>query len=73
MADLKESGGLEQDGDYIFMLYRPYAQDKSKGYSPEETTLLLEKNKFSEVGRISLKFDGKYQTFTEAQPSNQIY
>jgi replicative DNA helicase len=65
MADLKESGGLEQDGDYIFMLYRPYAQDKSAGYNPETTTLFIEKNKFGEVGRISLKFNGRYQRFTE--------
>lgn len=65
MADLKESGGLEQDGDYIFMLYRPYAQDKSAGYNPEETTLMIEKNKFGETGIIKMNFNGRYQTFAE--------
>lgn len=65
MADLKESGGLEQDGDYILMLFRPYAQDKSAGYSPEETTLMIEKNKFGETGIIKMNFNGRFQTFTE--------
>ena len=65
MADLKESGGLEQDGDYILMLFRPYAQDKSAGYSPEETTLMIEKNKFGETGIINMNFNGRFQTFTE--------
>lgn len=67
MSDLKESGSLEQDGDYVFLLYRPYAQCKSGGYDPENTTLQVEKNKFGESRIIKLKFNGKYQTFTEAR------
>ena len=71
MADLKESGGLEQDGDYIFLLYRPYAQDKigkdenGNRYKPEDTTLCLEKNKFGMTGIIDMYFNGKYQEFKE--------
>lgn len=67
MADLKESGSLEQDGDYVFLLYRPYAQCKSGGYDPENTTLQVEKNKFGESRIIKLKFNGTYQTFIEAR------
>ena len=29
MSDLKESGGLEQDSDYVILLHRPYVNDKS--------------------------------------------
>lgn len=65
MADLKESGGLEQDGDYIFLLYRPYVQNKASDFKPEDTTLSVEKNKFGETSIIKMNFNGRLQTFTE--------
>lgn len=65
MSDLKESGGLEQDGDYIALLHRPYVLDKSSEHSPERTELLLDKNKFGRTGKIDLYFDLKYQRFSE--------
>ena len=72
MSDLKESSGLEQDGDYIVLLFRPHAQDKTyeKGenrylYPPNEAALLLEKNKFGRTGEILMNFDGAHQSFTE--------
>ena len=30
MSDLKESGGLEQDSDYIMLLHRPYVNSKDE-------------------------------------------
>ena len=42
MSDLKESGALEQDSDYVLLLHRPYVQDKSDSISPE--TRLLEES-----------------------------
>lgn len=66
MSDLKESGGLEQDGDYIALLHRPYVASKREGeYSPEETELMLDKNKFGRTGIINLWFDLKHQKFHE--------
>lgn len=65
MSDLKESGGLEQDSDYVLLLHRPYVNDKtSKEHSPNKTELLLDKNKFGDTGVINLDFNGKYQRFT---------
>lgn len=29
MSDLKESGGLEQDSDYVLLIHRPYVVDKT--------------------------------------------
>lgn len=72
MNDLKESSGLEQDGDYIIMLYRPYVQDKSfteaggYKYKPYESAALVEKNKFGFIGECKLFFDGAHQDFREA-------
>lgn len=66
MSDLKESGGLEQDGDYIFLLHRPYVLDKNNPEKdPSETQLLLDKNKVGYTGKLDFKFDGVYQQFYE--------
>ena len=63
MSDLRESGALEQDGDYILILHRPYVLDKAKN-DPAQTELLFDKNKFGWTGKINFSFDGKYQRFT---------
>lgn len=66
MSELKESGGLEQDGDYIALLHRPYVLDKhDSNTAPEDTELMLDKNKFGDVGRVKLWFDLAHQRFYE--------
>lgn len=66
MSALKESGGLEQDSDYIILLKRPYVLDKSnKDIFPSDTTVKVDKNKFGSTGEIKYYFEGKYQRFTE--------
>ena len=65
MSDLKESGGLEQDGDYIALMHRPYVLNKGGEFRPEHTELLLDKNKFGRTGKIDLYFDLKFQRFSE--------
>ena len=64
MSDLKESSSLEQDGDYIFLLHRPYTENKAD-YAPTDTTLIVEKNKFGSTGLIKLYFNGAFQEFSE--------
>lgn len=66
MSALKESGGLEQDSDYIILLHRPYVLDKSSDdVKPGEASLILDKNKFGSTGEIEYDFDGRHQRFTE--------
>lgn len=66
MSALKESGGLEQDSDYIILLKRPYVIDKSnKDILPSDTTLKLDKNKFGNTDELDYFFDGAKQRFTE--------
>lgn len=67
MQDLKESSGLEQNGDYILMLYRPFVDNKAD-YTSDETKLIIEKNKFGRTGIINLNFDGSHQYFSEIEP-----
>lgn len=77
MSDLKESGGLEQDGDYVLILKRPYVNDKkSEEADPTLTTVKLDKNKFGSTRELSFHFDGKRQRFSEkdeiAKPAKQV-
>lgn len=68
MSDLKESGGLEADGDYIALLHRPYVLKKDDpSINPETTELLFDKNKFGRTGKMDLKFELKYQKFYEIE------
>ncbi len=73
MSDLKESGGLEQDGDYIALLHRPYVLNKGDyTITPQQTELLLDKNKFGRTGKIDLHFDLKHQRFSEVEDEEVI-
>ena len=66
MSDLKESGGLEQDSDYVLILHRPYVNDKSaEDADPSKTTVTLDKNKFGNTAELSYSFNGIYQRFLE--------
>lgn len=68
MSDLKESGGLEQDSDYVILLHRPYVNDKQSGKSkPSETEVILDKNKFGNTGVLNYNFSGIFQRFEELQ------
>ena len=70
MSDLKESGGLEQDSDYVLLLYRPYVNDKSgSDADPKDTTVTLDKNKFGSTREFRYEFDGRHQRFTELSDS----
>ena len=72
MSELKESGGLEQDGDYIALLHRPFVLNKGDySIKPEDTELLIDKNKFGRTGKIDLHFDLKHQRFSEVDYTNE--
>lgn len=71
MSDLKESGALEADGDYIMLLHRPYVVDKAnKENRPEDAQVLLDKNKFGRTGMVDMYFDGVHQRFKEIIPND---
>ena len=66
MSALKESGGLEETGDYVLLLKRPYVLNKTDDrLKPEDTELKIDKNKFGESGVLEFYFDGAHQRFSE--------
>lgn len=71
MSALKESGGLEQDSDYIILLHRDYVNDKSnESIDAKDTDIILDKNKFGRTKELKFDFDGKYQRFSETGTSD---
>lgn len=64
MQDLRDSGSIEQQSDYIMLLHRPFVSDKEAAPA-QETKLILDKNKYGQCGIIDLSFDGENQKFYE--------
>lgn len=67
LADLRDSGSIEQDADVVMFVYRKdyYEDDKAKHTGDAE--LLVRKNRMGPTGTAHLKFDGMTTTFTEMQ------
>lgn len=62
LADLRESGTIEQDADVVAMLMRPSYYDEDQ---PKDLALLiLAKGRDVGIGEIELTFDGPRTTFT---------
>lgn len=88
MSDLKESGGLEQDADSIYMLYRPdyykhalSAEDKLKvevamgdDLSDNESTceIIVCKNRHGATGKAVLKFIKNLVKFKSSTDSEKV-
>ena len=53
MADLRESGSIEQDADNVLFLYRENENEENI----VDTTLKIAKQRAGETGKIYLKFN----------------
>lgn len=60
LADLRESGSLEQDADNVFFIY---ADEEEKEKAVMTTELIIAKQRNGPVGTIKLKFDKKIMKF----------
>lgn len=76
LADLKESGGIEQDADAVLLLYRDDYYRKTKpGYVGPDNGLLVNVCKWRDgaTGMVLTRFDGRQMRVTnwgaEAQPA----
>ncbi|MEZ4210456.1 MAG: replicative DNA helicase [Patescibacteria group bacterium] len=62
LADLRESGSIEQDADVVMFIYR------DEYYNPEtdrknETDIIIAKHRNGPVGNVKIYFDGKTMQF----------
>ncbi|WP_186177753.1 replicative DNA helicase [Burkholderia gladioli] len=64
MADLRDSGAIEQDADVILMLYRDQV------YHPDSTDrgtaeIIVGKQRNGETGSVRVAFEGEFQRFSD--------
>jgi len=65
MADLRESGGIEQDADVVVFVYRDdyYNPDTSPDKGMAE--IIIGKQRSGPTGMVKVAFDGKYTKFRD--------
>ena len=69
LADLRDSGSIEQDADIVMFLYREAYYDNEKNEDEDRSNenaseCIIAKNRHGEVGPVKLHWDGKYTRFT---------
>ncbi len=71
LADLRESGSIEQDADIVMMLYRPdyYKNEKEDDEVQDEQVdvnkveVIVAKNRHGETGTVEFAWDGEHTLF----------
>ena len=67
LADLRESGSIEQDANVVMLLHRPnyYKDQEAKGgqVSPVESVVIIAKNRSGARGWAHLLWDGRFTRF----------
>jgi len=67
LADLRESGAIEQDADIVLFIYRDevYNEDTEE---PGVAEIIVGKNRHGPIGTVKLKFFGETTTFENYAP-----
>lgn len=61
MSDIRESGSIEQDADWIGFVYREYMYDNA--FPPEETEFIIRKHRDGPLGTVRLRYNPKLVAF----------
>lgn len=63
MSDLRESGSIEQDADWVGFVYREHMYDNS--FPAEESEFIIRKQRSGPTGTIHLHYNPKTVTFSD--------
>lgn len=64
MADLRESGSIEQDADVVMLLYRPDYYDQKQDQQ-NRAQVIIAKNRHGGTGTIEMAWDPEHTKFSE--------
>ena len=66
LADLRESGALEQDADVVMFLYRPEVYDRDNVQLKGEAEVIVAKHRAGPIGSAKLVFQSDFTRFENA-------
>lgn len=66
LADIRESGSLEQDADVVGFIYREHMYDQSA--PPEEAEFIVRKQRAGPVGSVQVRFNPKSVHYDDVPP-----
>lgn len=65
LADLRESGSIEQDADIVMFLHRPEYYNKNRDKTPSgEADLIIAKNRHGSLGKLNFRADFAQSRFS---------
>ena len=72
LADLRESGSIEQDADQVLFLYRPQyysngGDDPTKAPPSDVAEVIVAKNRHGELKTVELAWAGEFTQFTSVE------
>ncbi len=72
LADLRESGAIEQDADLIGFIYRDVVYNRDTEFE-DLAELIIAKQRNGPTGTVKLEFQGKYAEFSDWTMSDDPY
>jgi replicative DNA helicase len=58
MADLRDSGGIEQDADAVILLHRRQVDEDQFEWQKSQMIMKVAKNRHGGLGEVALRFEG---------------